>query len=182
MAWTEERVALLKKLWAEGWSASQIARELGEVTRNAVIGKVHRLGIARRDAAPRPSRPEARTSAARKPATASKSEARARTAEAAPARPAARTQTARPVAAKPVIPTRYEVVERGKPLSLMELNDRTCKWPIGNPGDADFSFCGESVVSGHPYCQEHLLRAYQPASTRRDRDRGRDETPALPNA
>ncbi len=227
MSWTDERVETLKKMWAEGQSASQIAKELGGVTRNAVIGKVHRLGLSNRvggaghteaeepevapappvaaappprvePAAPRvvvaePPRPAA--AAAERPAPA-------------PERPSAPAPAAPPVTGaaavlasnvmvtpmpirKAIIPAGQplppqpsaneispealasvrEVEKRAKRLTLMELTERTCKWPIGDPATEDFWFCGLPSVPGKPYCEAHVGVAFQPMSARRDRRR-----------
>ncbi len=115
MSWTEERVEKLKELWSQGMSASEIAEALGDVSRNAVIGKAHRLGLSGR-----PS----------------------------------------PIRKKPV---------RGA--TILSLNERMCKWPIGDPKDPDFYFCAKPTVPGLPYCAEHAAIAYQPASKKRSDDR-----------
>ncbi|MEY8829491.1 GcrA family cell cycle regulator [Sedimentitalea sp. XS_ASV28] len=195
MSWTDERVETLKKMWGEGQSASQIAKELGGVTRNAVIGKVHRLGLSNRNSGT--------------PAAA-KSEVKAKPAPAAPKpeakpRPMPKTEAARPAAvqepaaeAKPAVPARKQIIPAGQPLppqpsaneispealakvnevekkskkiSLMELTERTCKWPVGDPATEDFWFCGLPVQAGKPYCEAHVGVAFQPMSARRDRRR-----------
>jgi GcrA cell cycle regulator len=156
MSWTDERVELLKKLWADGLSASQIASELGSVTRNAVIGKVHRLGLSGRAkslmaSAPRPRKP--RTHAMLR------------------IRPAMRGNTAlaavydMDVAAEPE--EIENIVPMGQRCSLLELNDSKCRWPIGDPGSAEFAFCGGNTVEGIPYCGYHARIAYQPVAERR---------------
>ncbi|AML50252.1 MULTISPECIES: GcrA family cell cycle regulator [Falsihalocynthiibacter] len=188
MSWTDERVETLKKMWGEGQSASQIAKELGGVTRNAVIGKVHRLGLSNRTTT-------AKTTPEKK---------------AAPAKPAARTKAAEPrvepkVEAKPVspeptrpIPIRKAIIPAGQPLppqpsaneispeamasvrevektakklTLMQLTERTCKWPIGDPATEEFWFCGLDTKAGKPYCEAHVGVAFQPMSSRRERRR-----------
>jgi len=194
MSWTEERVETLKRMWAEGQSASQIAKELGGVTRNAVIGKVHRLGLSNR-AGGSPSATTAKPAAKEKPAKPAK-----------PARPAAKkadtaaeptamepaAETPGPTPArKPIIPAGQplppqpsaneispealasvrEVEKKAKKISLMELTERTCKWPIGDPATPDFWFCGLPVQQGKPYCEAHVGVAFQPMSARRDRRR-----------
>jgi GcrA cell cycle regulator len=190
MGWTDERVELLKKLWMEGLSASQIAAELGDgVTRNAVIGKVHRLGLSNRGG-PVPEeggRPVEPVPAAAKPAPA----VAAPPPEPAPAAPAEETLPAPARRTPPVIrdatqprapgaPTPEEEAARAtlaeiekfaRRISLLELTERTCKWPIGDPTDEDFAFCGLACVPGKPYCQHHVSVAFQPMSSRRDRAR-----------
>jgi GcrA cell cycle regulator len=199
MSWTDERVELLKKMWGEGQSASQIAKELGGVTRNAVIGKVHRLGLSNRagapsglpegddeaaaaasPAAPEPPKPEPRP----KPVL-------VKTAEPEPddERPAAPAPAAAParkpfVAGQPLPPqpstneispealaSVREVEKKARRLTLMELTERTCKWPIGDPATDDFWFCGLAAQPGKPYCEAHVGVAFQPMSSRRDRRR-----------
>jgi GcrA cell cycle regulator len=146
MAWTDERIAKLKHGWESGMTATQIAELLGEgVTRNAVIGKAHRLGLE--------SRPSP-----------------VKAADVAPAPP---TASAAPThAAAPPAP-RAAKAKTGKQgrTSLLDLNEKVCKWPIGHPGDADFHFCGKASQAGFPYCTEHCLVAYQAQVARRDRPR-----------
>lgn len=205
MSWTDERVETLKRMWSEGQSASQIAKELGGVTRNAVIGKVHRLGLSNRAgegastadeaepvaaAAPRAEPPAAKPAepVAPRPAAAAPKPAAAPAAPAAPASGA--TVTPLPIR-KAIIPAGQplppqpsaneispealasvrEVEKRAKKLTLMELTERTCKWPIGDPATEDFWFCGLPSVAGKPYCEAHVGVAFQPMSARRDRRR-----------
>lgn len=175
MNWTDERVEKLTKLWAEGLSASQIAAQLGGVSRNAVIGKVHRLNLPGRakaggtQTASRPKRPVAATPR--------------------PSNFAARPVTAR-AAARPVgntlpkdeIDVDFEtqseqlpvpangnkvVVPMSRRLELTELTERTCKWPIGDPLNDDFHFCGNESPDNSPYCIYHQRLAYQPTADRR---------------
>ncbi|WP_170370862.1 GcrA family cell cycle regulator [Ruegeria arenilitoris] len=192
MSWTDERVELLKKMWGEGQSASQIAKELGGVTRNAVIGKVHRLGLSNRTSGGAPAKAEPKE----KPAPAPKAEAKPK--------PAPKTEPARPAAAapaaeaKPATPPRRQIIPAGQPLppqpsaneispealakvnevekkakklTLMELTEKTCKWPVGDPATDDFWFCGLPAEPGKPYCEAHVGVAFQPMSSRRDRRR-----------
>jgi GcrA cell cycle regulator len=202
MSWTDERVELLKKMWSEGQSASQIAKELGGVTRNAVIGKVHRLGLSNRnggatgEAQPTPPKPEpanarsapATPEPAPEPAPADEPvvEAAAPVAEAepapAPSAPPPRRQiipAGQPLPPQPsaneispeALASVREVEKRALKISLMELTERTCKWPIGDPATPDFWFCGLPVQAGKPYCEAHVGVAFQPMSARRDRRR-----------
>ncbi|PID36188.1 MAG: GcrA cell cycle regulator [Rhodobacterales bacterium] len=192
MSWTDERVETLKKMWTEGQSASQIAKELGGVTRNAVIGKVHRLGLSNRATG------GAKPAAKERPAAA-KPKAKAPAAKKA-AKPAAEAPAPKPEAAeaKPIVPVRKPIIPAGQPLppqpsaneispealekvhevektakklTLMELTERTCKWPIGDPATEDFWFCGLPSEPGKPYCEAHIGVAFQPMSARRDRKR-----------
>ena len=143
MAWTDERIAQLKAGWEGGMTASQIAEQLGEgVTRNAVIGKAHRLGLealAAPPVAPPPNSPPAAVAA---------------------------TLAPRPIVAKKPVRT-----GKAARTTLLDLNEKICKWPLGHPGDADFHFCGKASQAGFPYCTEHCLLAYQAQLPRRDRDR-----------
>ncbi len=222
MSWTDERIDQLKQMWERGMTASQIAEELGGVSRNAVIGKAHRLGLQARPspvkatdatpkAAPQPRKNAASSeSAAAPPRAAPKPKekpAPAPVAEPKPVAPVAETAPVREVAqpaAEPVAAPQPRIVSVGpggflrqgpgelqqpippapprrlvpaKPsqeiadkTSLLDLNEKICKWPIGHPGEPDFHFCGEKVNPGFPYCVEHCGRAYQaqlPRGTRR---------------
>ena len=213
MSWTDERVETLKKMWAEGQSASQIAKELGGVTRNAVIGKVHRLGLSNRvgggaepeeaeapvvaAAAPTPTPPPVtpRVEPRAEPPRAAVERPAPVVEEPAPERPAAApaaSATIMPIPMrKAIIPAGQplppqpsaneispealasvrEVEKRAKKLTLMELTERTCKWPIGDPATEDFWFCGLPSLPGKPYCEAHVGVAFQPMSARRDRRR-----------
>jgi GcrA cell cycle regulator len=192
MSWTDDRVETLKKMWGEGQSASQIAKELGGVTRNAVIGKVHRLGLSNRttttgakaDAKPKAAKPEA------KPKAAPKVEAAAPK-PSAPVTDVVTTMPPRSAARRAIIPAGQplppqpsaneispealakvsEIEKKSKKISLMELTERTCKWPVGDPATDDFWFCGLAVKAGKPYCEAHVGVAFQPMSARRDRRR-----------
>jgi GcrA cell cycle regulator len=166
MSWTDERVELLKKLWAEGLSASQIAKELGSITRNAVIGKVHRLGLSGRTKGPSQSRLSGQKRAARNPAYNGAAQ-RALTRANGRARPGMEDGGQR------ALPAQLEIeAPESRKLLLTDLNDQTCKWPHGDPATPDFHFCGHEVGETGPYCRYHALLAYQPmADRRRDRDR-----------
>ena len=144
MPWTDERVEILKKLWQEGLSASQIAAELGGVTRNAVIGKVHRLGLSGRAApsqpqravykAPRPPRPVSAPTIRREPS----------------------------LRAEPV---RVRIPEEPGMATVLTLAAHMCKWPIGDPSSTEFTFCGRGTAG--TYCSEHSQVAYQPQQNRK---------------
>ncbi len=183
MSWTDERVELLKKMWGEGQSASQIAKELGGVTRNAVIGKVHRLGLSNRAGSSPAAAPEKKSAKADAPAEAP--------AKAAPPKKEDKVVEVVAPIRKPIITAGQplppqpsaneispealasvrEVEKSSKKISLMELTERTCKWPIGDPATEDFWFCGLAVQPGKPYCEAHVGVAFQPMSSRRDRRR-----------
>ncbi|MFN3517079.1 MAG: GcrA family cell cycle regulator [Novosphingobium sp.] len=198
MSWTEERIEKLTKMWEGGATASQIADELGGVSRNAVIGKAHRLGLKARPSPVKPNEKETAPPAAKpakaeappRPAPAPRpvpapprapvAATPASTAPAQPPAPAADTPRIVSVgpggflrqgpgdqqAPIPPAPPRRLVPAKPSPevadkTSLLDLNDRICRWPIGHPGEPDFHFCGEKVNPGFPYCVEHCGRAYQ---------------------
>ena len=176
MGWTDERVEQLKRLWAEGLSASQIAGRLGGVTRNAVIGKVHRLGLAGRATTSRMKTHRARP---RSPSGAT----------------AKRNQRSRygavgnsvlralyhPDAEAYVPPAEELVVPPEERKTLQMLTESSCRWPIGDPQSPDFHFCSRNKVPGLPYCEHHARRAFQPPQPRRrDREVGEPAVPAIP--
>jgi GcrA cell cycle regulator len=164
LTWTDDRVEQLKKLWEGGLSASQIAAELGNVTRNAVIGKVHRLGLSGR--AKSPSTASSSSSAAPRQRKARPAQPMMRV-----ARPVSRGNTALAHAFEVEMepdPVAYDnVVPMSQRVSLLELNDATCHWPIGDPSSSEFFFCGGRALTSLPYCAHHSRIAYQPASDRR---------------
>ena len=155
MAWTDERIAQLKAGWEGGMTASQIAEALGEgVTRNAVIGKAHRLGL------------ESRPSPVKNTDEVVKAPVAKLVAAAPPPAVPPPAVLARPAPAKKPVRT-----GKAARTTLLDLNEKICKWPIGHPSDADFHFCGKGAQAGFPYCTEHCLIAYQAQLPRRDRDR-----------
>jgi GcrA cell cycle regulator len=200
MSWTDERIETLTKMWEGGATASQIADELGGVSRNAVIGKAHRLGLKSRpspvkanEVKPAPVRKEAevRPVAKAKPKTSlappveddADDEDFGASAEI-PSQPLPNREPPAPrvvsvgpggflrqgpgdqQAPIPPAPPRRLVPAKPSPemadkTSLLELNDRVCRWPMGHPGEPDFHFCGEKVNPGFPYCVAHCGRAYQ---------------------
>ncbi len=207
MSWTEERIERLKSMWHEGATASEIAEKLGGVSRNAVIGKAHRLGL---EARPSPVKPgeEKEHSAGAAPAKAATPKKAAPAPKPAPEaeapQPAARAAAPQPQRQRPQpsgdnmqyrsvgpggfirqgpgdqqapippAPPRRLVPAKPSPevadkTSLLELNDRICKWPMGHPGEPDFHFCGEQANPGYPYCVAHCGVAYQAQLPRRDR-------------
>jgi GcrA cell cycle regulator len=197
MSWTDERVETLKKMWGEGQSASQIAKELGGVTRNAVIGKVHRLGLSNRagsggGSTAKPA-PKEKPAAAAKPAAKPAPKPRAAPASTPPKEEQELDENGIPISAarRAIIPAGQplppqpsaneispealakvsEVEKTAKRISLMELTEKTCKWPVGDPATDDFWFCGLAVQQGKPYCEAHVGVAFQPMSSRRDRRR-----------
>ncbi|MDX3805246.1 GcrA family cell cycle regulator [Bosea thiooxidans] len=175
-AWTDERVELLKKLWSDGLSASQIAAELGNVTRNAVIGKVHRLGLSGRaksaatPAAPRNAAP--RKAPARSPSH-PMGNAAAVTRGAHALAPHFATEAEVEIEAEQApLPSEDVVIPFSERVTIMELREYMCRWPMGDPTSPDFRFCGARSQTGLPYCSYHSRIAYQPAADRR-RDRSK---------
>ena len=210
MSWTDERIDRLKAMWTKGATASQIAEELGGVSRNAVIGKAHRLGLESRPspvkageekekkakAAPAPKAPKP---VAAKPAPLpaepkfSAEEAPRPATTAAPAQPKASGSNAPQMQYRsvgpggfirqgpgdtqaPIPPAPPRRLVPAKPsadvadkTSLLDLNDRVCRWPMGHPGEPDFHFCGQPSNPGYPYCVAHCGVAYQAQLPRRDR-------------
>ncbi|HHI88992.1 MAG TPA: GcrA cell cycle regulator [Hellea balneolensis] len=161
MAWTDERVEILSKLWAEGLSASQIAAKLGGVTRNAVIGKVHRLGLSGR------AKPKRKTA---KPATPrATTTARKRT-------PAKRRPAPKPAPAPVAVPLEAKPLPNGEYATILTITEHLCKWPLGDPTSADFRFCGRSTNKGEPYCKAHAQLAYQPSRRKVAQTRGLSHT------
>ena len=204
MSWIDERVEALKKMWGEGQSASQIAKELGGVTRNAVIGKVHLLGLSNRTtkttaaktAAPKadpkpkaPSKPAAKKAApkteAAVPAIVPEVEEPRTMSASPPPQPKSCSRRRAIIPAGQPLPPQpsaneispealakvNEVEKTAKKISLMELTEKTCKWPVGDPATDQFWFCGLPVQQGKPYCEAHVGVAFQPMSSRRDRRR-----------
>jgi len=233
MAWTDERIDKLRSLWGQGQTASQIADELGGVSRNAVIGKAHRLGLESRPSpvkgnepaaapaaeatapvaaeptppaaarepvstpAPRIEVPKPRPVIAEASPTPRPEPVAAPTSvdaddddeeTAAPVAPAAPAQVYRSIGPggfqrqqpgeqqSPIPPAPPRRLVPAKPAaeiadktSLLDLNDRICKWPLGHPGEPDFHFCGDQVNPGFPYCVAHCGLAYQAQMPRRDR-------------
>ena len=204
MSWTDERIERLKNMWAKGATASQIADELGGVSRNAVIGKAHRLGLEQRPSPVKPGEEkEVKKSAAPAAAAPKPAAPKAEAPKAAPATTSATPATPQAGGAPqrsgpemqyrsigpggfvrqgpgdqqapiPPAPPRRLVPAKPSPevadkTSLLDLNDRICKWPMGHPGEPDFYFCGEPANPGFPYCVQHCGVAYQAQLPRRDR-------------
>jgi len=161
--WTDERVDYLRKLWADGLSASQIAKELGGVTRNAVIGKVHRLGLSGRAKGPSQARMPGQKRAARSSSYAPRAP---RNGSRMNGDGRIRGQAS---GSRAALYAAQEVIEAPEPIriELTELTDRTCKWPYGDPVTPEFFFCGHEVNSGSPYCRYHARLAFQPIADRR---------------
>ena len=160
--WSDERVDLLRRLWEDGLSASPIATQLGGVTRNAVIGKVHRLGLS------------GRVKAAETPGVSPRKVVREPELEVvapaivAPDLDEAPVAFAAPAAAPAVVPPVALTISRR--VTIMDLRESMCRWPIGDPTSPDFHYCGDRSITGLPYCTAHAQIAYQPAAERK-RDR-----------
>ena len=208
MSWTDERIATLKKMWEGGSTASQIAEELGGVSRNAVIGKAHRLGLksrpspvkanekqaaAKKKPAPKQAAPKKPASVAVRPTPKPAPQRPPSDAVAQAARAAGETIPSQPIPNKspdmpkivsvgpggflrqgpgdqqpPIPPAPPRRLVPAKPsaeiagkTSLLDLNEKVCRWPMGHPGEPDFHFCGADVNPGFPYCVEHCGRAFQ---------------------
>lgn len=155
MSWTDDRVALLTKLWKEGKTAKEIAETLGDgVTRNAVIGKAHRLNLSGRASPIQQSGPASSSSRAKPGTTPSASSSPTR-------------KTRAPAPKKKELPQpANKNIEQPKPkreggVALSDLKDSMCRWPEGDPKEDGFHFCGGASVPGFPYCEEHIRAAYQ---------------------
>lgn len=177
MNWTDDRVELLKRLWAEGLSASQIALQLGEASRNAVIGKVHRLGLAGRAKAVVPAAPRQRKPRAPGPVVRMARPGgvvRGNTALAAV--PVYEEEEVAPAAAPRV--AAENVVPIGQRCNILELGIGRCRWPVGDPGASDFFFCGGKTAGVSPYCGYHARIAYHPQADRRRERRAAESAAA----
>ncbi len=213
MSWTDERIDTLKTMWEAGQTASQIAEALGGVSRNAVIGKAHRLGLQSRPSPVKPNEPVAAAAepevapapapfeaappppVAAAPVPVPEPEIEDEEEDEAPVAAAPRAEPARdpqpilrsvgpggfvrqspgeqqppatPAPPRRLVPAKPSPEIAGK-TTLLDLNDRICKWPLGHPGEPDFHFCGEKVNPGFPYCVQHCGHAYQAQLPRRDR-------------
>ena len=195
MAWSDERVAILKKMWLEGSSASEIAKELGNITRNAVIGKVHRLGMSNRDTnnlksgsstsnskksvrrgrPPKVNKEEKKRGRPHKlkdpgdfPGTLDLKEKSTISSAKEMRLDENKTKMASDLSEE-TLQNILKVEMKSKKISLMELTERTCKWPIGDPATDTFWFCGHESEPGKPYCKTHISIAFQPITQRRSR-------------
>jgi len=161
MAWTEEKTEQLKKLWAEGHTASQIARMLGEdISRNAVIGKAHRLNLAGRTQSRMISSPRINNNQYQ------------------PKKGAIQRKIRRPRGLRAIVIEKD--FEPENPTTLENLTDKTCRWPIGHPDEKDFYFCGRSPMDERIYCKLHVLHAYQPRGQKGEEpQKGAEEVPSF---
>jgi len=143
--WSDGRIEHLKTLWQDGLSASQVASALGDVTRNAVLGKLHRLGLLASTAGTRPARPRAST---------------------------VRHRASCPPKISLLVPVAEPdpfTFDDGSFATVVTVGDRMCRWPIGDPKGKDFHFCGQDPKTGSCYCEAHTQRAHQPGPARRHR-------------
>jgi len=168
MAWTDERVALLEKLWTEGRSAAEIAKELSEgVTRNAVIGKAHRMGLSGR---PSPIKKKKNETVKTTPRKKSVSKAAPKSVAAPVSKMPLKTAAASGMVEPLTESTEGMAAKSNSPdggVSMLELTGKMCKWPIGDPRNADFHFCGAFSPPGFTYCQVHADLAYQTSSSKK---------------
>ena len=198
MSWSEERVEVLKKMWLEGKSASEIAKELGEITRNAVIGKVHRLGLSNReiksakvDTDSTELKKVQKRGRPRKNQTiveGQKSSNDTKRGKLNISMGIKNNKTEMNEASKEnskstevdslgvvsdlseeTLKTLIDIESKSKKISLMDLTERTCKWPIGDPATEKFWFCGHDSEPGKPYCKTHISIAFQQVTQRRAR-------------
>ena len=146
MSWTDEKVEKLKELWTKGHTASQIAQILGDTTRNAVIGKAHRLDLEARAPSKQSSAPKSKDN----------------------------RQIIRRTAAPTSRKAKFQSIlldknfEPENPKSLEDLTETTCKWPIGHPNEEKFYFCGRKPEGEFPYCKLHVLYAFQPKGSKEE--------------
>jgi GcrA cell cycle regulator len=189
VSWTDERVEMLKKLWAEGLSASQIAAKLGGVSRNAVIGKVHRLKLSGRAKSTKPAAPRVRrtpnSGGSSRPASSSSGSSSASSSSGSSVGSYSMPQRTPPSVTHTIGATAlkqdHEVVAYKAPqrdtddvvapmplkLKLVDINEHTCKWPFGDPLQGEFYFCGHGNEEGSPYCKYHSKLAFQQPQDRR---------------
>ena len=144
MSWTDDRVNILKKLWGEGHTAAEIAKELGGVTRNAVIGKAHRLKLSNRVSPIQQNNKKPVVRVVERKVEKSVA-------------PISRSTT-------PIVEQSSANIEK---VSMIDLGGRQCHWPFGDPREEDFGFCGCESMPSLPYCEEHAKLAYQAATRNR---------------
>lgn len=162
MAWTDEMVEELKKMWKEGLTTGEIGKRLN-VSKNSIVGKVHRLGLSGR---PSPIKKKNEDEAPAKPVEKKTEKPRPAEPKAAPAAPKETPAPKTPAKAaapepKPIMPVKAETPHKHSGnLSLTELDNHTCRWPLGDPKDENFHFCGKKVRVGQTYCDEHAAIAY----------------------
>tara|TARA_A100001011_G_C14053519_1_gene732934 strand:+ start:342 stop:839 length:498 start_codon:yes stop_codon:yes gene_type:complete len=156
MSWSEEREAKLRELWEKGHTASQIAEILGGTTRNAVIGKAHRLNLAARASSKRPEKQKTKFLEDQNKQ---------------------QGYTSRKERFKSLLLDKN--FEPENPKKLEELNDNNCRWPIGHPDEESFYFCGRNPIEGFSYCKLHVLYAFQPKNQKEELIDKEDDVPAF---
>ena len=156
MSWTNEKVEKLKELWSKGHTASQIAGMLGDTTRNAVIGKAHRLDLEARAPSKQSGKPKSRDNKQIRRTSA---------------------PTSRKAKFKSILLDKN--FEPENPKSLEDLTESTCKWPIGHPNEEKFYFCGRKPEGEFPYCKLHVLYAFQPKGSKEEVLDKEDEVPGF---
>ena len=179
MAWTDERIKQLRQLWSEGQSASKIAEKLGGVTRNAVIGKIHRLGLSNRS---ENSEKKIITKKRGRPAKVKNTDNFQEQLDNSKNKDFSKInsdkfdelhvddlENNKTMLLDTTLANIAELEKNAKKLNLMELTERTCKWPIGDPATENFWFCGHPSEQGKPYCSTHVSIAFQPISLKRER-------------
>ena len=179
MAWTDERIKQLRQLWSEGQSASKIAEKLGGVTRNAVIGKIHRLGLSNRS---ENSEKNIITKKRGRPPKVKNTDNFQKQIDNSKNKDFSQINSDKfddlhvdglegdkNMVPEATMANIAELEENAKKLNLMELTERTCKWPIGDPATENFWFCGHPSEQGKPYCSTHVSIAFQPISLKRER-------------
>ena len=165
MALTDEMIEDLKKMWQEGLTTGEIGKRLN-VSKNSIVGKVHRLGLSGRPSPIKKKAPEQQDKTAeKKPATAPKAKAQEPKVAEQKTKAPAKEKASAPVEEKSVIhitpqPKVESPHHHNHNLSLTELDNHTCRWPIGDPKDDNFHFCGKKVRIGQTYCDEHSAIAY----------------------
>ena len=204
MAWTDERVKKLTLLWKSGHSASKIAIELGEgVSRNAVIGKIHRLGLSERGSGlgPKGAKKSSKNQSdnlsatdkspndlisdpkfvqsekrkgkkrGRKPSIKKliSNEGSSDSISKINYSPSPESDVLEVEMDQATLANKIKIEKNAKKLSLLELTEKTCKWPIGDPATSEFWFCGHPSEQGNPYCETHVSIAFQPVTTRREK-------------
>ena len=167
--WTRERIDILTKLWGDGLSASQVAEKIGGCTRNAVISKIHRLGLTGRPQDINRGRQglRGRITSNRRPAYAANNNKPITPGSAAFNAPRGPTAEAEPYEST-YVEIDVPIAERKQ---LVDLEKDDCRWPIGDPRDSQFHFCNRKKLMGGVYCDHHTRVAYQPATPSSERRR-----------
>lgn len=174
MSWTEQKIQMLKEMWGHGFSASEIAKRLGGLTRNAVIGKAHRLKLSSR---PSPIRREDESGRLPLPPESVASIVRStkRRAMLRPLPPVALPSTVKP--SKDTAQA-IDTLKRSEGIAVTKAGDRHCRWPVGDPRSPDFRFCGCTAYEGLPYCIDHARMAYQNVGKKQRSEENKSSAPS----